>query len=117
MKVLILDDDEINVLIYQKTFPDLDLTTALTVGEAHAALEQQDFDLAFFDIMLGEDKEGGLNLLKQVRAENKKLPVVALTSFSSSVDRNRFLDAGFNDFVSKPLTKDRMAELLEKYGD
>ena len=64
------------------------------------ALEQETPDLLLLDIMLpGED---GLTVLKKLRARGSRLPVIMLTAKNSEYDRVQGLDAGADDYISKP---------------
>jgi CheY-like chemotaxis protein len=60
-------------------------------------------DLVLLDISLpGMD---GLEILKRIRADERLrgLPVVALTAHAMAGDRERFMAAGFNDYIAKPI--------------
>jgi CheY-like chemotaxis protein len=60
-------------------------------------------DLVLLDISLpGMD---GLEILKRLRAEERfrTLPIIALTAHAMTGDRERFLGAGFNDYIAKPI--------------
>lgn len=72
-------------------------------------------NLIFMDIQMpGMD---GLTALQHLRKtpETSALKVVALTSFAMKGDRERFLEAGFDEYVSKPLYPDQLSELVKKY--
>ena len=65
-------------------------------------------DLVLLDVSLpGMD---GLAVLTHIRADDKlkKLPVIALTAHAMHGDRERFLKAGFNDYVSKPIVDEQV---------
>lgn len=65
-------------------------------------------DLVLLDVSLpGMD---GIAVLGHVRADTKlqKLPVIALTAHAMHGDRERFLKAGFNDYVSKPIIDEQV---------
>ena len=65
-------------------------------------------DLVLLDVSLpGMD---GLTVLSHLRADDKlkKLPVIALTAHAMHGDRERFLKAGFNDYVSKPIVDEQV---------
>ena len=71
--------------------------------EALAGLAASVPDLVLLDISLpGLD---GLGVLQRIRADDrlKALPVIALTAHAMAGDRERFLDAGFNAYVTKPI--------------
>jgi len=63
-------------------------------------------DLILLDISLpGMD---GLEVLERIRHDARlvDLPVIALTAHAMAADRKRFLDAGFDDYVAKPITRE-----------
>lgn len=65
-------------------------------------------DLVLLDISLpGMD---GMEVLSRVRAEPalRALPVIALTAHAMTGDRARFLDAGFDEYISKPITDEQL---------
>ncbi len=67
------------------------------------AMEQQTPDLVLLDVMLPGD-EDGISILKRLRAERatEKLPVIMLTAKKAEFDRVEGLDAGADDYISKP---------------
>jgi two-component system OmpR family response regulator len=69
-------------------------------GEADAALGIHEFDLLVLDLSL--PKMSGLDVLKRLRARRSRLPVLILTALDSLNDRVRGLDAGADDYLSKP---------------
>ncbi|MFW5870271.1 MAG: PAS domain S-box protein [Candidatus Sumerlaeota bacterium] len=75
-------------------------------------LEQGDWDLVLLDIELpGID---GLEVFRRLRAneKTKDLPVIAMTAFAMSGDKEKFLDMGFNGYLGKPLDIEKMAHSL-----
>jgi two-component system, cell cycle response regulator DivK len=79
-----------------------------TGPEALEGLRRSPPDLALLDISLpGMD---GVELLREIRADRElaRLPVVALTAHAMSGDRARFLDAGFDGYVTKPIVDETL---------
>ena len=68
--------------------------------EADAALLSQSFDLLILD--LGLPKMSGIDVLKRLRARKNALPVLILTAQDGLEDRVRGLDAGADDYLTKP---------------
>ena len=112
--VLYVEDNEINAKIMEHYFnakTQLNLKIAATGREALDILKQsKSLRAILMDLYLPD--MSGFDLIKQIRAdENFKLtPVVAVTA--ESVDRQKFLDAGFNDAMEKPLNFDYLKELI-----
>jgi len=68
--------------------------------QTEAALGANAFDLLILDI--GLPKRSGLEVLKQLRAQGSRIPVLLLTALDSVSDRVRGLDAGADDYLAKP---------------
>ena len=77
-----------------------------TGAEVECAMEASVFDLLILDI--GLPVRSGLDVLKQLRARNSKVPVLILTARDSLGDRVKGLDAGADDYLAKPF---QLAEL------
>lgn len=112
MRVLVIEDDEI-------------LGDGLKVGleqsgwtvdwirdgaAAQSALEADDFDAVVLD--LGLPKKPGIEILRWMRAHSKHTPVLILTATDGVADRVTALDAGADDYVSKPFDLDELCARL-----
>ena len=73
-------------------------------------------DLVLLDISLpGMD---GTEILREIRRDGRMrhLPVIALTAHAMSGDREKYLDAGFNDYITKPIVDDSLLlEAIERW--
>jgi len=81
---------------------------ASTVSEALTWLRKRHFDLVLLDISLpGMD---GNEILSEIRRDGRMrhLPIIALTAHAMAGDRERFLDAGFNDYITKPIVDESL---------
>jgi CheY-like chemotaxis protein len=109
--VLVLEDNaESRLLLRHLLRREFEATLTSGADEALEAARSQDFDAALLDINLGE-KRTGVDVLQAIRAmaRHQALPALACTAYALPGDRERFLDAGFADYVSKPFVK---AELM-----
>jgi two-component system, cell cycle response regulator DivK len=104
-QVLVVDDNESNMKLFRdvlqaKGYRTLEATTG---EEAVALTTEHRPDLVLMDIQLPDID--GVAALARLRADERSasIPVVALTSQAMSGDRERFLAAGFDDYVSKPV--------------
>ena len=69
-------------------------------------LEEKAFDVVLLDLQMPE--VDGLEITRRIRQgecgeRNKGLHIIAMTAFAMTEDRDRCLDAGMNDFISKPI--------------
>jgi len=53
--------------------------------------------------------------LEQIRPVRPNLPIIAQTAYSSSDDKIKIEEAGFTDYITKPLNRERLFELIDKY--
>ncbi|MDH3381973.1 MAG: ATP-binding protein, partial [Flavobacteriaceae bacterium] len=57
----------------------------------------------------------GIDATVEIRKTNTSIPIIALTAYAMSEDRDRALMAGCNDYLSKPISKDMILETINKY--
>jgi len=91
------------------------VTLANNGQEALEQLAQEDFDLVLMDLQM--PVLDGLEATRQVRAgaagvRNPQIPIIAMTANAYKEDRSRCLEAGMNDFISKPFKKNTLFELI-----
>lgn len=84
------------------------------VEQALTLAEEHEVDLFLLDINLGEEHTG-ISLLGRLRKdpEYHLTPVLALTAYAMPGDRERFIEMGFDGYVSKPFTRQTLLEAIE----
>lgn len=98
---LLEDDDSIRKLvIYALESQGFEAYGFAAPGEFWKAVERHIPDLVLLDIMLPE--EDGISILKKIRKRHGLLPVIMLTAKNTEYDRVEGLDAGADDYISKP---------------
>jgi PAS domain S-box-containing protein len=117
MRVLLVDDDEYNLLILRRFLPDPPFTvdTAINGRVALAAAELQWPDVIFMDLDM--PVMGGLQAVQQLRAMEraslaKRCTIIALSSHEDDETRARSIAAGFDHYLTKPVTRDMIHECL-----
>jgi len=58
---------------------------------------------------------GSLREIRQIRQFNTEVIIFALTAFALTGDREKAIEAGCNDYISKPIKKDELFGIIEKY--
>jgi hypothetical protein len=116
LKILIVEDDETSVkLLDIKVKPYCkEIFKAGTGAEAvEICRDNPDIDLILMDIQLPE--MGGYEATRKIRQFNKNVIIIAQTAYALTGDREKALEAGCNNYISKPINKDALLSLLEKY--
>jgi signal transduction histidine kinase/DNA-binding response OmpR family regulator len=92
------------------------VTIAANGREALAAIERQTFDVVLMDVQMPE--MGGFEATTAIRERERgggaRLPIVAMTAHAMKGDRERCLDAGMDDYLTKPLDSRRLCLLVEQ---
>ena len=118
-KILLAEDDELNreSMSYFLKREGHVLTFARNGKEVLKALEEEGFDIILMDIQMPE--MGGIEATRQIRAStsskfNPQMPIIALTAYAMKGDRERFLNAGMNDYITKPVDIDLLMEKINQ---
>ena len=113
--VLVADDyAENRRLVYFYLRGDYEVVQASTAEEALDLIAEGGIDLVILDLNFKEGMNG-VQAVKAIRRMEgyQNLPVVALTAYAYPDDRKRCLEAGFDDYLSKPVFKDVMLKKLD----
>lgn len=112
-KILVAEDVDSNfVLIKNMIGKDYTLLWAKDGFEAVEMYKQFQPDLILMDIKM--PRMGGLEATRIIRSYSKEIPVIALTAYAFEADKEQALEAGCNDFVTKPVSKAALEEALGK---
>jgi signal transduction histidine kinase/CheY-like chemotaxis protein len=115
--ILLAEDNQITIDIFVDYLRNLGyrMNIVRTGKEALDRLAEERPDLILMDIQMpGMD---GLEATRSIRAqpEYKNLPIIALTALTMPGDRERCLEAGVNDYLSKPANIRELIQIIEKY--
>ena len=117
-KILIAEDEEINFLFLEillKEEIDLECTIVHAKnGEEAVEICKKTPDIDFVLMDLKMPVLDGFEALKLIKAFRPDLPIVAQTAFSSTEDRERVFKEGFDDFISKPISKGVLKQVINK---
>lgn len=112
MKILYIEDNKANAYLLKVMLKKYEIDIAYTAIDAMHQLQDKKYDLFLIDINLGVYDMDGVGLLQMIREipQYKETPAYTVTAYAMSDDKQRFLDAGFDKYFSKPI--DRL-ELLK----
>ncbi|MBL7717224.1 MAG: response regulator [Flavipsychrobacter sp.] len=114
-KILIIDDDNRNIFALKATLKakGYECLSATSAQQGIAFLrETPGIGVVLLDMMMPD--MDGYEALPAIRATHN-IPVVAVTAQAMKGDREKCLEAGANDYVSKPIDVDRLELILKKY--
>ncbi len=116
MKILIVEDNEKNLKLFKVLISSLGHETFTAMdGEAGVELARATMpDLILMDIQM--PVMDGITALHVLKADEqtRSIPVIALTSYAMTGDKERFIKEGFTDYISKPIDKDSFLDTVKK---
>ncbi|HUF75842.1 MAG TPA: response regulator, partial [Longimicrobiales bacterium] len=121
LRVLLAEDNEVNQRLAQAILERLGhrVTHARTGREVLDLWEKETFDLILMDIQMPEmGGEEATAIIREREAERGgHIPIVAMTAHAMAGDRERFLAAGMDEYISKPISQERLREVVRTLGD
>jgi PAS domain S-box-containing protein len=116
LKILIVEDDEISYSLLTRMLQKIsyEVLHAITGVQAiEACRNNPDLDLVLMDIRM-PDMDGN-EATHQIRQFNKDVIIIAQTAYGFSSDREKTIEAGCNDYISKPINMTLLYELIKKH--
>lgn len=116
LKALIVEDDEISdmlitVMLEENNYEVLHAQNGVVAIDI--CRNNPDIDLVMMDIKM--PKMNGYETTRQIREFNNEVIIIAQTAYGLSGDREKAIEAGCNDYISKPVAFDKLNELIQKY--
>jgi len=118
-RILFTEDDSVTRMVTKKLLEKAgyEVTLAVDGRDALEKLASQDFELILMDIQMPE--MDGVEATQHIRFEDRfepkrEIPIIAMTAYALSGDREKFLAAGMNDYISKPVDTKTLVKLIEK---
>ncbi len=119
LSILVAEDEVIGQLAIKTMLTRMG-HTAQCVGngrEAVEALKRQAFDCVLMDIQMPEmNGVEATELIRKLEGGRGDVWIIALTAYALAGDREKFLAAGLNDYISKPVQEDQLREGLRRMG-
>lgn len=116
IKMLIAEDNEESTFylsLIVKPFAQEVITVKTGLDVIEECIKNPDINLVLMDIQMPDID--GYEATRQIRKFNKEVVIIAQTAFAFNGDKIKALEAGCNDYISKPFRKVDMIQLIEKY--
>lgn len=121
LKILLVEDNAVNQKLAVNILGQVghEVVVANNGIEALEQVECDTFDLILMDIQMpimgGEEATAGIR--SQESNPNHTVPIIALTAHAMTGDREKYLAAGMNDYVTKPINRKQLLGTINKYGE
>lgn len=115
LKVLIVEDDEISRLLLETELKGICreiLKTNSGLEAIKICMNHPDIDLVLMDIRMPD--MFGYEAARQIRLFNNNIVIIAQTAYGLSGDREKAIESGFNDYLSKPIARKKLLAVIEK---
>jgi two-component system, sensor histidine kinase len=120
-RVLVVEDNEVNALVVRGMLEQMGVAAELAVDgeQALAHMARTAYDLVLMDCqmpVLDGWEATRLWRARELRLRQKqRMPIVALTASAAAGERERCLEAGMDDYLSKPFTREALGALVDRY--
>jgi CheY-like chemotaxis protein len=117
--ILVADDNEMNLLVFKNLLKKtkIQIDTVMDGTKAVEAAMARQYDIIFLDHMMPH--KDGIQALHELRQHpegpNSETPALCLTANAISGAREQYIEAGFNDYLTKPIDADKLEETLIEY--
>lgn len=114
--ILVAEDDDFNFRLLRQMIKSLNFNILRAVNGIDAvqlAATHPEIELILMDIKMPH--MDGYEATRLIKAERPNLPIIAQTAHAMSGDKERTMEAGCNDYISKPLNKQTLFALIAKY--
>ncbi|MGF1754824.1 ATP-binding protein, partial [Vibrio makurazakiensis] len=118
-RVLVAEDNKANQLVVINMFKNIgmEIDIAQNGQQAVDMHQDNDYNLIFMDISM--PKKDGIEACQEIRQFNDNdkasVPIVALTAHALTGDKEKFIDAGMTDYLSKPMRLSQLVSMLNKH--
>jgi CheY-like chemotaxis protein len=118
LDILLVEDGLVNQKVALGMLEAHNVEIAQNGQEAIERLEMRDFDLVLMDVQMPvlDGLEATVRIREKERGTDKRIPIIAMTASAMKGDRERCLEAGMNGYIAKPITREDLSELVDRYA-
>jgi PAS domain S-box-containing protein len=115
VKVLIADDNQMNRLVAATILNNYEciIDEATNGEEVLKKITETNFDIILMDIQM--PLLDGIATTKKIREQQNCIPIIALTAYAIKGDKENFVKAGMNDYLSKPFKEQELITVINKW--
>ncbi|XID95504.1 PAS domain S-box protein [Paenibacillaceae bacterium WGS1546] len=118
LRILIAEDHPVNRLVLRRTIEKLgyEATVVSNGAEAIEEVRRVSYDLIFMDVQM--PVMDGVQAARSIKADETVDPkpcIVAVTAYALQGDREKYLEAGMDEYVSKPINKENIASIIARF--
>ena len=118
MRILVVEDVVPNQIVARKLIEKFGHRVDIAGNgiEAVEAVKNRPYDMVFMDVRMPElDGLSATRIIRNLQGEMRNIPIVAMTANAFEEDVRECLEAGMDDFIPKPVSKQKIQEVLEDY--
>ena len=115
IKVLVAEDTDSNyLLVYTLLKKEYDVKRACNLVEAIEMHKAYHPDIILMDMKMPD--MDGFTATRKIREFDTEIPIIAVTAFAFDQDRQKAIQAGCNDYMSKPISRELLKEMIKKWA-
>lgn len=114
--ILIAEDEFIIFMYLKECLSDFNCTVLHAAnGEKAVKIVEQNSSIDIILMDINMPRMNGYEALKEIRQINKSIPIIAQSGLAMSGDKEKILEAGFNDYISKPISTGTLITIINKH--
>ncbi len=116
MTILIAEDDDVNFMFIQEFLSEYHIKIIRAVNGEEAVVHFRNnpgISIILMDLQM--PLMDGIEATRRIREIDKTIPILAQTAYAFSTERKACLEAGCNDYITKPIVQDELLEKIIRY--
>jgi len=115
LKVLVAEDNVLNQRVAKNLFGKIGYAIDIANNglEAVDKIQANHYDIVFMDVLMPE--MDGIEAIQKLKTRGKNCPIIAMTASVHESERERVLDAGMDDFITKPTKVEDLSRMIAKW--